>query len=119
MALPGGDFPVDGVEDLVAALMSEFAFLDRDWAMRLVRAYGTEARLMLGDAQDTADLGEAFGASLTAREVAWLMDKEFARTAEDVIWRRNKLGLRLDPAQVARLGDWMAARSGPENKANS
>ena len=119
VALPGGDFPVDGVDDLVAALMSEFAFLDRDWALRLVRAYGTEARLMLGDAQDTADLGEAFGATLTAREVAWLMDKEFARTAEDVIWRRNKLGLRLDPAQVARLGDWMAARSEPENMAKS
>ena len=50
-----------------------------------------------------ADLGEDFGANLTEREVAWLMDKEFAKTAEDVIWRRSKLGLRFTYAQIERL----------------
>ncbi|WP_170760139.1 glycerol-3-phosphate dehydrogenase [Ruegeria lacuscaerulensis] len=107
VALPGGDFPVDGVQNLVAGLEADFAFLDRAWAERLVRAYGTEARSILGDAKNVEDLGEAFGASLTARELVWLIDKEYARTAEDVVWRRNKLGLRLSADQVEHIQDWM------------
>ncbi len=108
--LPGGDFPVDGVDDLVAGLRRDFAFLDERWAVRLVRAYGTEAREVLGDARSAADLGEEFGASLTEREVAWLMDREYARRAADVVWRRSKLGLRMSEDQIARLDEWMQAR---------
>ncbi|QPH52284.1 glycerol-3-phosphate dehydrogenase [Pontivivens ytuae] len=109
-ALPGGDFGVDEVDRLVARLAKEYPFLTPFWAKRLVRAYGTDAWLVLGEAKDEAALGEGFGATLTAREIEWLMDREWARTAEDVIWRRNKLGLRLDDGQVARLDEWMAER---------
>jgi glycerol-3-phosphate dehydrogenase len=108
--LPGGDFPVDGVADQVAALRRDYLFLDEGWALRLVRAYGTQARDMLGDAATVADLGETFGATLTAREVMWLMDREYARTAEDVLWRRSKLGLRVGREDAARLDAWMANR---------
>ncbi|MBF9033945.1 glycerol-3-phosphate dehydrogenase [Rhodobacterales bacterium HKCCE2091] len=110
VALPGGSFPVDGVEDEVQGLCAGFPFLDRAWARRMVRAYGTEARTLFDGAAERSDLGEDFGATLTAREVAWLMDREYARTAEDVVWRRSKLGLRLDEGQVARLDAWMQAR---------
>ena len=110
VALPGGDFPVNGVADRVAALRAAHPFLDEAQALRLVRAYGTEAAQILAGAERAADLGEAFGAGLTAAEVAWLMDHEYAATAEDVLWRRTKLGLRLDRAQAARLADWMSAR---------
>ncbi len=110
VALPGGDFPVDGVADLIEGLQAEYPFLTRPWAGRLVRAYGTEARAILAAAQDQADLGEEFGATLTEAELSWLIDKEYARTAEDVVWRRNKLGLRLNPAQIARIDSWMAER---------
>ena len=110
MPLPGGDFPVDDVADLVAGLKARFGFLDDVHARRLVRAYGTEAAQVLGDAATAADLGQDFGATLTEAEVIWLMDREFARTAEDVVWRRSKLGLRLTPAQVETLDEWMAAR---------
>ena len=48
-----------------------------------------------------------FGASLTEREVRWLMQREYARRAEDVVWRRSKLGLRLSADQIKRLDDWM------------
>ena len=106
--LPGGDFPVDGVDDLVTGLCRDYPFLTRDWALRLVRAYGTEARVILGDAASADALGRDFGATLTEAEVRWLMTREYARSAEDVIWRRNKLGLRLEETQVAALGDWMA-----------
>lgn len=105
--LPGGDFPVDGVADLTAALRARYPFLEDAWAGRLVRAYGTEAAQMLAGAETAADLGEAFGATLTARELRWLMTREYARTAEDVLWRRSKLGLRMNDDQVARLAAWM------------
>ena len=59
-----------------------------------------------------ADLGEAFGATLTEAEVRWLMDREWARTAEDVLWRRSKLGLRVTPGEAARLDAWMRAEGG-------
>ncbi|MFN3147461.1 MAG: glycerol-3-phosphate dehydrogenase [Paracoccaceae bacterium] len=108
--LPGGDFPVDGVPDLIAGLHTEYPFLSERWARRLVRAYGTEAREILGTATGPEDLGEDFGATLTGAEVAWLMDREYARTAEDVLWRRSKLGLRLDDDQVRALQAWMTSR---------
>ncbi|MFN4100254.1 MAG: glycerol-3-phosphate dehydrogenase C-terminal domain-containing protein, partial [Pararhodobacter sp.] len=107
VALPGGDFPVDGVPDLIADLRARYLFLTEGWATRLVRAYGTEAAGMLNGAREAADLGDDFGATLTAREIDWLMAKEYARTADDVLWRRSKLGLRLDAGQVARIEDYM------------
>ena len=74
-----------------------------------MRAYGTEARDILGGAKSAGDLGRDFGAGLTEAEIRWLMSREFARTAEDVLWRRSKLGLRLSKDQAAALETWMAA----------
>jgi len=108
--LPGGDFPVNGVLHLVADLKTRYLFLSDFWATRLVRAYGTEAAGILGDASEVSDLGRDFGATLTEIEIIWLMEHEYARCAEDVIWRRNKLGLRLTAGQVRVLNDWMAQR---------
>lgn len=110
VALPGGDFAVDGVSDLVRDLQSEFEFLDPRWALRLVRAYGTEAKDMFGDAQTRDDLGTDFGATLYEREVIWLMDNEYAQRANDIVWRRSKLGLRMTAAQIEQLDAWMIAR---------
>ena len=108
--LPGGDFPVDGVRALVDRLREDHPFLSDFWAGRLVRAYGTEAPSVLAGAARPEDLGEDFGATLTAREVSWLMDHEFARTAADVVWRRSKLGLRMTAEQVARVDAFMTER---------
>lgn len=110
VALAGGDFPVDGVQALVDGLKSDFPFLDDYWARRLVRAYGTEAREMLGDATSSEDLGEAFGATITARELDRAIDVEWVRSAEDFVWRRTKLGLRLDAEQIRRIDDYISAR---------
>lgn len=107
--LRGGDFPVQGRDALVSDLMRDYHFLTKPWALRLIRAYGTLAATMLGIAKVASDLGADFGATLTAREVDWLMAEEFAQTAEDVVWRRSKLGLRLTPAQIAQLDDYMKA----------
>lgn len=108
--LPGGNFAVTAVDAQVEKLRAAHPYLDARTARRLIRAYGTLATRMLGGATRVEDLGEDFGAGLTAREVAWLMDEEWAVTADDVLWRRGKLGLRLTPAQRDRLEDWMQER---------
>ena len=107
VSLPGGDFPVDGVDDLITALQRDFPFLTARWARRLVRAYGTEARDMLGNAQTKEALGVDFGADLTQREVEWLIKNEYARSADDILWRRSKIGLQLTENQISTLDDWM------------
>jgi glycerol-3-phosphate dehydrogenase len=101
--LPGGDFPVDGVPALIARLRQRHPFLTPYWAGRLVRAYGTEAETILGDAKEAGDLGRDFGGTLTEAEVRWLVAREFARSPEDILWRRSKLGLRIDADGVAAL----------------
>jgi len=106
--LPGGNFPVDGATDLIEDLTRRYPFLTEYWATRMVRAYGTDAADILGEAEQAIDLGRDFGATLTETEIIWLMAHEYALTAEDVIWRRNKLGLRLTAAQTRALDDWMA-----------
>ncbi len=108
--LPGGDFAHDGQPKLVDALLAKFPFLTQDWAARLVRAYGTEAQEMLAGATSAEDLGERFGSNLTEQEVRWLMQREWAQTAHDVLWRRTKLGLRVSPDDATKLDDWMQAQ---------
>lgn len=108
--LPGGDFPHDGVMHLNDTLRREYPFLDARDAARLVRAYGTDAMRIMGEARKAADLGQDFGAGLTAAEVDWLMAHEFARSAEDVVWRRSKLGLRLNADQVAAIDAYIQDR---------
>ena len=107
ISLPGGDFPLDGVIALIRSLRKNYPFLDEAWARRLVRAYGSEARIILGDAKSTEDLGRKFAATLTEREIVWLMEKEYARTAEDVVWRRSRSGLRMTQAEIGELETWM------------
>ena len=106
--LPGGDFPQDGFEALVARLAGAYPFLAPAQARRLARAYGTEAFALLAGATSAAGLGRDFGAGLTEAEVRWLVAREYARTAEDIVWRRTKLGLRMTAAQIAALDDWLA-----------
>ena len=109
--LPGGDFPHDGVARLTADLAARHPYLTPYWAGRLIRAYGSEAAQVLGEARKPADLGRDFGATLTEAEVRWLMTREFAQRAEDVVWRRSKLGLRLTAEQIAALDEWMRAEA--------
>ncbi|WP_018001369.1 glycerol-3-phosphate dehydrogenase [Paracoccus sp. N5] len=110
VALPGGDFPVDGAPELIARLQAGFPFLPARLAQRLVRTYGTEAFLMLDGAQSLADLGRDFGAGLSETEVNWLIANEFACTAEDILWRRTKLGLHMSDNQIRELEGFVGSR---------
>jgi glycerol-3-phosphate dehydrogenase len=101
--LPGGDFVYDGIETLVERARRGWPFLTVEHTRRLVRAYGTRVERVLDKVSRMDDLGGWFGADLTAAEVRYLMRKEWAQTADDVLWRRSKLGLRLSSAQVEAL----------------
>ncbi|HEY0213174.1 MAG TPA: glycerol-3-phosphate dehydrogenase [Paenirhodobacter sp.] len=107
VALPGGDFPVDGVAALIARVQARYPFLTPAHAARLVRTYGTDSFGVLGDAWTAADLGPDFGATLTGVEVAWLISHEYARTAEDILWRRTRLGLHMTEDQRQALATYL------------
>jgi glycerol-3-phosphate dehydrogenase len=100
--LPGGDFAIDEVGSLVRDLETRFPFL-ASCADRLVRAYGTTASVIFAGARAAQDCGRNFGHGLFEREVRHLVDREWVRTSDDVLWRRTKLGLRFTPSEVAAL----------------
>ncbi|HRK23791.1 MAG TPA: glycerol-3-phosphate dehydrogenase [Beijerinckiaceae bacterium] len=108
--LPGGDFAHDGYQHQVAALRRAYGFLPSALAQRLVRAYGTRASGLLGDSRSLADLGKHYGAGLYEKEVAYLMQHEWAKTTEDIIWRRTKLGLVLSSDEIAQLNQSVSLR---------
>lgn len=105
--LPGGDFAPDEIDAEVASLQQTYPWLTPEQAHRLMRLYGTRAKAVLGGAQRPDDLGRSFGADLTEAELQYLVEQEWARSAEDVLWRRTKLGLRLNHEQVRALSDYM------------
>jgi glycerol-3-phosphate dehydrogenase len=107
--LPGGDLPDGQMRIALDRFRGRWRFVPPEMLERLARTYGTRTELILGDARCMADLGECFGADLSAAEVSYLRDTEWALTAEDVLWRRTKLGLRIAPADVVRLEAFMAA----------
>jgi glycerol-3-phosphate dehydrogenase len=105
--LPGGDMDVSAVAALTAELVRGYPFLTPVHAGRLARAYGTRASKLLGSAKSMADLGQCFGATLTEAEVRYLMSVEWACTAEDIVWRRSKLGLRMTKAEIADVDAYL------------
>lgn len=106
--LPGGDFGVHDQPRVVAQILRAHPWLDERLARRLVVAYGTRAMRILDGTRSAGDLGRVFGADLTEAEVRYLMREEWARTAEDVLWRRSKLGLRFSAEETAALDAFMA-----------
>jgi glycerol-3-phosphate dehydrogenase len=108
-ALPGGDFPFQNFETEVENARERWKFLTPDQALRLVSAYGSRLREVLGEAREKTDLGENFGPDLTETEVRYLMTKEWARFPDDILWRRSKLGLTMASPDRERLAAFMAA----------
>ena len=114
-ALPGGDFAPDGVGSQVGKLQQTYPFLDPAWAQRLIRAYGTEAFDLLGDAKGAEDLGTDFGHSITAAELDWVRAHEWVMTGNDFLWRRTRLGLVAGAAEAAAIDSYI--REGRAEKA--
>jgi glycerol-3-phosphate dehydrogenase len=111
--LPGGDLPPGGVAALAADLARGYPFLDAATVARLALSYGSAAYEILGDAASEPALGRAFGQGLSAVELRWLIEHEWARTAEDVLWRRTKLGLTATPDEVREVADYLKSAAQP------
>ncbi len=107
--LPGGDFPREGYAALVADYERNYPFLPEGLAQRLVRLYGTRTSDILAGSATYSDLGEDFSAGLTQSEVEYLIREEWALCADDILWRRTKLGLKMSPAAKARLEGFVTA----------
>ena len=93
-SLPGGDIAHDAVETAISKLQQQYSFLKPQNLRRLFKAYGTETATILGEARFAADLGKSIG-PLTERELDHLKKNEWACTADDILWRRSKLGLHM------------------------
>jgi glycerol-3-phosphate dehydrogenase len=106
--LPGGDFSWDHFDNEVETARARWKFLTEAQAQRLVGAYGSRLRDVLGDAKSRADLSPAFGPELTGAEVRYLMANEWARFPDDILWRRSKLGLTITPDEREALAAFMA-----------
>jgi glycerol-3-phosphate dehydrogenase len=109
--LPGGDLPGGDLDAFTDDLQARYAFLGAAEAQRLARAYGTLCLDFLGPARRREDLGRDFGLGLSEAEVEHLFAREWARTADDILWRRSKLGLWASADVHKALNGWLAARS--------
>ncbi len=107
--LPGGDLPGGDFDGYVAQLATRHPAMPQALLRRLARAYGTCAESVLADAHTPDDLGRDFGAGLTEAELGYLMRAEWAVSADDVLWRRSKLGLHVPPEAPLQIAAWLAA----------
>ena len=106
--LPGGDIDPARFDNFFAECMAKYPWFGPEGVRRLCRAYGTRIDAILGGANGLEDLGEHFGGDLYEAELRYLAEHEFASSAEDVLWRRSKLGLHLDKAAQAQVAEWFA-----------
>nr|MBA3477056.1 glycerol-3-phosphate dehydrogenase [Lautropia sp.] len=115
--LPGGDFatllgrlPAGelGLDRLCSLMRERHPWLSAPLVQRYAGSYGTLYTGIVGDARSLADLGEEVAPGVFAAELQYLCRNEWARTVDDVLWRRSKLGLHLDKAQQQAVADWLA-----------
>ncbi len=106
--LPGGDIDPLGVAAFMTEWEARCPWFPATGIVRLVRAYGTRIETILGDKISLAECGAHMDGDLYEAELDYLVTQEFVRTAEDVLWRRSKLGLHLDDAGRQAVHDWFA-----------
>jgi glycerol-3-phosphate dehydrogenase len=110
--LPGGNFPPGDFYGVVAETIARWPFLSEPHARRLVRAYGLRVERILGQAQSMDDLGPRFVGDLTGAELRYLVEHEWAETADDVLWRRSKLGLKATPDERIAINQFIVSLNG-------
>jgi glycerol-3-phosphate dehydrogenase len=109
--LPGGDMEFD-LGRWESGMAWRYPFVEASVVRRLSHLYGTRVHSVLEGVSSAAGMGRDFGAGLHQREVDWLVDNEWAETAEDILWRRTKLGLHFSAAETEALDSYLAGRAG-------
>ena len=107
-ALPGGDIADADFARFLWEASERYGWLPPELLLRLARAYGTRMDVLLGDAGSMEDMGNLYGGDFCERELRYLVDHEYARTAEDVLWRRSKLGIHLSQESQQAVADWFS-----------
>ncbi|PHV10933.1 glycerol-3-phosphate dehydrogenase [Chitinimonas sp. BJB300] len=117
-SLPGGDMPAADFDAFLATMRAEYPWLPQALAQRWARSYGTRCAKLLHQAHTLADFGEEVLPGLYEREVRYLCDHEWARSAQDILWRRSKLGLHLAANSAQQLDAWLASHVSNLSKTN-
>ena len=105
--LPGGEFDFDQISNIKSELMKIYPFANKNWLNNLFKRYGVNVTAVLGDAKSYKDLGDDFSGGLYQAEVEYLVENEFAKTAEDILWRRTKIGLKIDKVAEKKLKSFL------------
>lgn len=105
--LPGGDFPNHDFAAFFNKLKQEYSWVPQNIILHYVKNYGTRAYLLLGDAKQMSDLGEPFSDVLYQKEIEYLIKHEWAKTVNDIVWRRTKFGLTLTPSAQKKLSRFL------------
>jgi glycerol-3-phosphate dehydrogenase len=108
--LPGGDLPEGSLAVFLRTVERRYPWLPAPLRRRYAHAYGTRLERLLGGAAALADLGRELLPQLYERELEYLCREEFARSAQDILWRRSKLGLHLLGVDLSPLERWLEAR---------
>jgi len=111
-SLPGGEIPYRRLEHFRKGVEGRYPWLEKSILTRMMNAYGTRIHKILKGANAPEDLGQHFGAGLYEAEVNYMIREEWAKTEEDILWRRSKLGLHMSQDEQAALTRWLAARKG-------
>ncbi|WP_155080707.1 glycerol-3-phosphate dehydrogenase [Piscirickettsia salmonis] len=106
--LPGGDLGTKTFDKFYQRLQDQYPWLPKQLTLRLARSYGARIHCILRKCTSTTDLGQHFGNTLYEKEVKYLIEHEWAKTADDILWRRSKLGLHLTAEQQKQLIDWLS-----------
>ena len=109
--LPGGDIEKGDFARFLWKASDRFSWVPPEMLLRLSRAYGTRIDRVLSDAQSLDELGAHLGGDLYEAELRYLVDCEYARSAEDILWRRSKLGLHLSDETQESVREWFSSRS--------
>jgi len=116
-SLPGGSFKAEENDTLIAKITNDYPFLNPKIATRLLHTYGMRTFRFLDGATSLEDMGEDFSgdtdAGLYAREIDYLIDTEWVRDADDVLWRRSKLGIKIKGKTVEQLQAYIEKRRAP------
>ncbi|WP_258868230.1 glycerol-3-phosphate dehydrogenase C-terminal domain-containing protein [Alkalilimnicola ehrlichii] len=111
--MPGGDLPNADFASWLTTLAHDYPFLPSGLLWRYARNYGTRIQALVGNARSLAALGENLGDDIYAAELDYLFRYEWARTADDVLWRRSRMGLHVSDATRQAINAWFANRARP------
>ncbi|MEO1044340.1 MAG: glycerol-3-phosphate dehydrogenase [Pseudomonadota bacterium] len=111
--LPGGDIAGADFDAFFTGLEQSYSWMPRDMLWRMARCYGTRIDRIIGNCDREDQLGEQFGGGLSEAEVRYLIDQEWARAAEDILWRRTKCGLHMSEKQRKDFQRWFTTYQQP------